>query len=87
MELKKEFMMRKIDDENLLIPIGDTASAFNGIVTLNEVGAFIWEKLPVCADEEALLRCVMEEYEVDEQTARADLSAFLKRFREAGFIA
>ena len=51
MKIKKEFVMRRIDDECLLVPVGETASSFNGIITLNEVGAFVWEQLSECEDE------------------------------------
>ena len=40
-----EFVKREISGEILLIPIGKTAEAFNGIITLSEVGDFIWEHI------------------------------------------
>lgn len=87
MKIKKEFVMRRIDDECLLVPVGETASSFNGIITLNEVGAFVWEQLPHCADEAELLKRILAEYEVDEETAAADLKELLQSFRDAELIA
>lgn len=87
MKIKKEFVMRRIDDECLLVPVGETASSFNGIITLNEVGAFVWEQLSECEDEAELLHRILAEYEVDEATAAQDLKELLQSFRGAELIA
>lgn len=87
MKIKKEFVMRRIDDECLLVPVGETASSFNGIITLNEVGAFVWEQLSKCEDETELLHRILAEYEVDETTAAQDLHELLQSFRDAELIA
>lgn len=87
MKIKKDFVMREIDGEYLLIPANATALEFNGIITLNEVGAFIWQQLPSCETEDALVKAILQEYDVDEETARADLAEFLDVFRKANLIA
>lgn len=84
---KKDFIMREIDEEFLLIPANATALEFNGIVTLNEVGAFIWKCMDKAETEEELLAEILKEYEVDEETAKADLQEFLGTFKKAGLIA
>lgn len=86
MKIKKDFIMREIDGEYLLIPANATALEFNGIITVNEVGAFIWSQLPVCETEDQLVEALLQEYEVDEQTARTDLTEFLAVFRQANLL-
>ena len=51
---------------------------FNGMITVNETGAFLWEKLSEEITEEALLAAMLDEYEVDEETAKADIAEFIK---------
>ena len=46
MELKREFVLREIAGDTLLIPTGRTALDLNGMLTLNELGAEIWRLLP-----------------------------------------
>ena len=43
MEFKKEFILREIVGEAVLIPTGATAAQFNGLMSVNELGKFIWE--------------------------------------------
>lgn len=87
MKVKKDFVMREIDGEYLLIPANATALEFNGIITINEVGAFIWKQLPSCETEDELVKAILQEYDVDEETARTDLTEFLDVFRKANLIA
>ena len=87
MKIKKDFIMREIDEEYLLIPANATALEFNGIITLNEVGAFIWKHLDECETEAELVQVILKEYDVEEETARKDLEEFLSVFQKAKLIA
>jgi len=86
MRANPEFVARTIADELVLVPIGSAALACDGLITCNELGAFIWKKLEEGFDEPAILADILEEYEVEEETARADMSKFLGRLRELGAI-
>ena len=55
-------------------------------MTLNETGAFLWRLLQQETDEDALVRALMEQYEVDQATARADVAEFVDSVREAGAL-
>ena len=46
MKIKREFVLREIAGDILLVPVGKTALDLNGMLTLNEVGAEIWKMLP-----------------------------------------
>ena len=41
MKTSNEFIMREIAGEYVLVPIGKRALTFQGLVTMNEVGALI----------------------------------------------
>ena len=55
----------------------------NSFVT-NETGLFILKKLKEGLSEEEIVKALMEEYEVDEDTARRDLYDFLEQLRILG---
>lgn len=82
MKIKKELIKRSIAGETVLVPVGRTVYEANGLFVLNELGDFLWDRLPEAENEEQLLRAVLEEYKVDEQTARRDLLAFLDKLKE-----
>ena len=86
MKIKREFIKRKIAGEFILVPIGNTALAFNGLITINELGKFIWENLESSKNEEELLHKILEEYEVEEKEAKEDLDEFLDKLRQVDII-
>ena len=49
MKIKREFALREIAGDILLVPTGKTALDLNGMLTLNAVGAEIWKMLPEVA--------------------------------------
>ena len=81
MELKREFVLRNIADDWILVPVGKDAIDMNGLIVLNELGAFLWNKIPDAANEEELLAAVLEEYDVTPREARTDMESFLEKLR------
>jgi hypothetical protein len=77
MKIDKSFILREIAGDYVIVPTGETALQFNGLITVNEVGAFLWEKLQEEITEQELVEAVLAEYEVDADTAKKDVSEFL----------
>lgn len=69
--------MREIAGEYILVPVGEAAMEFQGIMTLNGSGLFLWRMLQEECTEEKLILALTEEYEVDIPTAQADVKKFL----------
>ena len=46
MKILKQLSKRKIVDDVILVPIGDTSLKLKGLITLNETGEFLWDRLP-----------------------------------------
>lgn len=77
MKANKDMMMREIAGEYILVPVGEAAMEFQGIMTLNGSGLFLWRMLQEECTEEKLILALTEEYEVDIPTAQADVKKFL----------
>lgn len=86
MKFKKEFMLREIVGEAVLIPTGETAAQFNGLISVNELGRFIWENYENAKDEDELLQRILDEYEVEKDIAKTDLDEFLQTLKDAEII-
>lgn len=86
MELKKELIKRTIGDDTVLVPIGSAVYNANGLFILNELGGFLWDLLPQASDIEALVTAVLDEYEVEEDTARRDITLFLSQLEQFGIL-
>lgn len=86
MKVKRDFVLREIAGETLLIPAGKTALDLNGMITLNEVAADIWQMLPEAEDEEAVVQRILADYDAEETQIRRDVADFLGRLRELGIV-
>lgn len=82
MEIKKELIKREIAGDTILVPVGKTVFDSNGLFVMNELGAFLWDRLPEAKDEAELLAAVLEEYEVSAEEAARDIREFLDQLKK-----
>ena len=86
MKRNEDFLLRCVGGENVLIPVGEAARSFNGLINLNSTGTFLWEKLPEAADGAELAAMLAREFEVDESDAHKDTQEFLEQLRLRGML-
>ena len=86
MKVQKEFVLREIAGDYVIIPTGKTVLTFNGLITVNEVGADLWKMLQSDVTFEDLLQGILSEYDVDEETAREDIREFLDTLIRGGIL-
>lgn len=86
MKLKDGFLLRKIAGQTVVLPSGGDLD-LNMMITLNDTGAFLWERLQQETDEAALVAALLSEYDVDEVRAAAAVEGFVKKLQENGFLA
>lgn len=86
MKVKGEYVLREIAGDYILIPVGETALEMNGMITMDLVGVTIWKCLEQEKTEEEILREILENFEVEEDVAKADLTEFLIKLKEANLI-
>ncbi len=83
----ENIVARKIADELLLVPIQGKLANMERVFTLNEVGEFIWDNLDGNADADSLAEKIVDEYDVDIDTAKRDCAELLEKMLNAGVIA
>lgn len=86
MKVRKEFVLRRLADCNVVLSIGEGAANFNQMTTLNETGRFLWEQLQTEKTVNQLVSALREEYEVDEKTAYQHVQAFTNKLKEEGYL-
>lgn len=86
MKIKKDYVLRQVTDTWVVLPLGDAAVDFSGMLTLNESGAMLWRVLEQGADRESLTAALLAEYEVSRQQAMADVEIFLNKLLQAGCL-
>ncbi len=86
MKINKEMILREIAGDNILVPATETVLDLNGLFIVTETGAFIWSLLPSVNSEDEILEKMLDEYDVDKETAQKDITEFLERLRKFGII-
>ena len=85
MKLNKDLVLREVGGEYMIVnPFSDTVD-MTQVYSLNETASWLWQQMEgkefTVADMVAVLQ---EEYEVDEETATADLTELTQQWIAAG---
>ena len=86
MKINENFLLRDVAGQKVVLPVGEAAERFNGMIRLNETGIYLWTLLEQDTSEDALLSAMLSEYDIDENTARADINRFVETLRKAGIL-
>ena len=86
MKIKKGYMLQTVAGSNIVVPVGDEALSFRGMLTLNEVGSVVWKALENDNTAENIADEVAKEYGIDFETALSDVNTFISKLKEKGFI-
>lgn len=86
MKLKEGIVTNSIDGENFAIATGKAAREFNGLVKNNPTAAYVFELLKKEQTTDSLTAAMLEKYEVDEVTLRADLEELIAQLRSKNLI-
>lgn len=85
MKIKNGFELRDICGEHIIIALGDENIDFTRIITLNESAADVWNAVVgrefTVAD---MAKVLLDNYEVDEATAKADSETLAQQWRDNG---
>lgn len=83
MKIKEGFLVRSVAGSYVVVAMGEKTVDFNGIMTLNETGYFLWELFEKGCDKEDAVKALLAEYDVSEELATADTERFMKQLEEA----
>lgn len=86
MKLKDGFILRTVAGETVVLPAAGVTD-FDMMITLNDTGKFLWERLAVGAEEADLVQALLAEYDVTEEVAARSVAAFVARLKELEFLA
>lgn len=86
MKLKKGFVLSKAGEDYVAVATGEAGKTFKGLVRNNATAAFLLEQLKEERSEKDLVKALLDAYDVDSETAKKDVSTFLKTIRDAGML-
>lgn len=87
MMIKGNFVIREIMGETVVVPVGDSAERFHGMIRLNSSGAVIWKGISSGMTVEEIAKELVKTYsEVPFETALKDTENIIKKLIEAGVV-
>ena len=86
MKIKENLVLRQVADTWTVLPLGKDIINFDGMLTLNDTGAMLWQMLENGAEKEELVKSLTKEYDVSEQQALTDIEEFIDKLSNAGCL-
>lgn len=81
MQHKPNFLLQSVAGLNVVVPIHSETADFNGMLTFNDTGAFLWEKLNTPHTEAELVDALLDTFLVERDRAEADVARFVEKLR------
>ncbi len=86
MKIKSGFVVRKIADQYMAVPVGARAKELHGMIGLNETAAFLWNHLTEEKTPEELAALLFAEYEIEERKALDAVLRFGGMLKKEGVL-
>ena len=86
MKIKSGFVVRKIANQYMAVPVGARAKELHGMIGLNETAAFLWELLKEDRTEEELATLLYDKYEISKEGALETVRRFCKSLQDEGVM-
>lgn len=85
-KIRNGFIIRKIGGQIMAVPTGKMTSEIHGMIVLTESGELLWNALVGGAEIENLADILLENYEVERETAMADAEKFVFGLKAQGAL-
>lgn len=88
MKVKNGFNLREVCGENIIVAEGDENIDFSNIISMNESSAYLWQEVQKLDNFtiDILTQLLCEQYEIDEATAKKDVTTLATQWAAAGII-
>lgn len=87
MKIKEGFILREVAGSYVVVAVGEASKSFKGVIKLNNSGAILWKELEKGVSAlDSLTKALLNEYNIDEETAKKDVSAFLDQLMKAKIV-
>ncbi|WP_024990086.1 PqqD family protein [Segatella albensis] len=88
MKAKEGFNIRVICGVNMIVAEGKENIDFNNIISMNESSAYLWRKVQKMEQftTDDIAQLLIDEYEVDFNTAKADAQVIADQWIKAGIV-
>ena len=82
----KNFVKRKSGTQFVIVAVGEATKLFNGMISVNGTGSFIWDCLERDITMEQLVAALTEHYDVAAEVAQSDAAEFIQTLKGVGAL-
>ena len=83
MKIRDGFILRDVGGKTYVVATGELTREFNGMITLNETGKFIWQQLQNDVTSEVIVDEMTKVYEdADRQVIEQDVLDFIAKLEK-----
>ena len=88
MKVKNGFNLREVCGERIIVAEGDENIDFSNIISMNESSAYLWQEVQKLDNFtiDTLTQLLCEQYEIDDATAKKDVTTLATQWAAAGII-
>ena len=84
MSISKNFILKKVCDEAMIIPLVDGGMDMSKVFNINEIGVIIYEGLENNKTILEIKNEIISEYDIDEETVLNDINDFIESLKQKG---
>ncbi len=86
MKLKSKYILKTIADKTIAIALENGSEATDGVITLNETGAFIFEQINDGADFDTIVETFFSAYDVSKEEAEKAVENFVEYLKNSNLL-
>ncbi|MDO4453066.1 MAG: PqqD family protein [Eubacteriales bacterium] len=86
MKIREGFVIRELADHYVVVSVSTEKTNFQGMIQLNETGAFLWNEFSKETDKDSVVNHLLETYEITQDRAEKDVESFIQKLSEAGLF-
>ncbi len=87
MNTKTGFRIREVCGEKIIVAEGKENIDFSNIISMNDSAAYLWNSVEGKEFTiDTIVKLLLDIYDVDEETAKADSLAIIRQWKDAGII-
>ena len=89
MRFTKNFELVDVANEYMIIPVGETADTFKGLVVLNEASGYLLSHMRTDGNDisfDELVECLQSRYPISYEQASRDIAELLEKLLKFGIL-
>ena len=87
MKISEKYKVREMAGEHIIVMPGRYGADMTRVVALNPTSLYLWEQLAGREfDLEEVARLLVEQYEIDPETARTDAEKWVAQLHKCGIL-